>query len=262
VETDLGNLTWQVYIALRAGVGLGTARMLEEGNADYEPPMLALADEKAYWTVMPNAAGAARLEDSLLRALRLGSDVDFEKETPYTVLVSQGRMITNPLVSNGIVTFVPRVDTANVYYQLTALTCAQDKAVKFTVMPQSLRVSDALYLDDDFSFCIENNYDYAEGLANFGTYYKLADGTYLRINKSPMSAPVRFNDCLIVKSIYNIVGIDLIKMKSFVLQAPTESSDFGEALIGWGVQEKVITCSLRMDKDIGGIGVLILRVFG
>jgi hypothetical protein len=261
VEVDLGTLTWQVYIALLAGVGVGTARLIEEGTADYDPPMLAIASEKAYWTVMPNAAGAANLEDSLLRALKLGSGVDFQQESPYTVLVSHGRMITNPLVSDGVITFVPRVDTTNVYYQLTALDCASDKPVDFTVMPQSLRVSDALYLDEGFSFCIENNYDYAEGIATFGTYYRLADGSYLQVTKTPMSAPVRFKDCLIVKSIYNIIGIDLAQMKTFIIPAPTDSSGFGEALVGWGTQEKVVTCSLRMNRDSEQIGTLIVRVF-
>jgi hypothetical protein len=261
VEVDLGDLTWQVYIALLAGTAVGTARLVEEGNADYEPPMLAIASEKAYWTVMPNAAGTANLEDSLLKALKLGSDVNFAQEAPYTVLVSHGRMITNPLVTDGIITFVPRVDTANVYYQLTAYRCADDKPVDFTVMPQSLRVSDALYLDEGFSFCIENNYDYAGGISTFGTYYKLTDGKYLKVNKTPMSAPVRFKDCLIVKSIYNIVGIDIVKSKSFVIQAPPESSGFGEALVGWGKQDKVVTCSLQMDKDSEGIGTMVIRVF-
>jgi hypothetical protein len=261
VETDLGDLAWRVYIALRAGAGVGVPRMVEEGNVDYEPPMLALAGEKAYWTVMPQADGAANMEDSYLRALKLGSNTNFEKELPYTVLVSHGRMITNPLVSDGIISFVPRVDTTNVYYQLTALKCSDDKPVDFTVMPQSLRVTDALYLDGGFSFCIENNYNYAEGISTFGTYYLQSDGTYLQVRKTPMSAPVRFKDCLIVKSIYNIVGIDLTKKKTFVIPAPTDSSDFGEALVGWGVQDKVVTCSLRTNRDSEQNGAMVVRIF-
>jgi hypothetical protein len=262
VETDLGDLSWRVYIALLSGIVAGTARSVEEGDADFDPPMLAIAGERAYWTVMPDANGAANLEDSLLRAFKLGRDRNFAQETPYTVLVSHGRMITNPLVTDGIVTFVPRVDTANVYYQLTALRCTDDKPVEFTVMPQSLRVTDALFLDGGFSFCIESNYDYAGGISTFGTYYRRADGTYLQIRKTPMGAPVRFGDCLIVKSIYNIVGVDLVNDKTFVIPAPTDSSDFGEALVGWGLQDKVVTCSLRLNETVEGSGVMLVRVFG
>lgn len=261
VELDLGTLEWQVYVGLLTGTLVSEARVVGQGGADWEPPMLAIAAEKAYWTVMPNAVGAANMEDSRLQALKLGGKTNFATEAPYTILVSHGRMITNPLVSDGIISFVPRVDSANVYYQLTALKCVDDKPVAYTVMPQSLRVSDAVYLDGGFTFCIENNYDYAGGLSSFGTYYRRQDGRYLQVQKTPMSAPVRFKDCLIVKSIYNIVGIDLVNNKSFVIPAPTDSTDFGEVLIGWGVRSEVLTCSLRMSTSGDGTGVVVIRVF-
>jgi hypothetical protein len=301
VELSLGAFSWQVYVAplmgAGAGASVGSARLVDEGENSFEPPMLAITAEKAYWTVMPNANGPANLEDSLLRALRLdglgqgasqeeggqtgggtqgdaqgkaqadaqdkaGATAQAAEEKPYTVLASHGRMITNPLITEGVITCVPRVDTGNIYYQLTALNCADDSPRDFTVLPQSLKVSDALYVGGAFSFCIEGNYDYAGGISRFGTYYPLDGATWLHVSRAPVAAPVRLGDCLILKSAINIVGIDLARRKVFVLEAPSGCTEAGEMPAGYGLQDKLITCSLRIDDKTSGAGVLLLRVFG
>jgi hypothetical protein len=248
---------------------LGEARLVEEGDADYEPPMLAVAPQKLYWTVMPVATGPANQEDSLFRALSLdgagagagaGAKALYQEE-PYTVLASHGRMITNPLVTDGIVTFVPRVDTANVYYQLTALDCANDRLVDFRILPQSLKVSDALYQDGAFFFSIEGNYSYADGLKSFGMYQELDDGTYLRVSRPPVCPAVRFGDCLVIQSTANIVGFDLKQKKFFVIDSPPRSPKYGEALVGWGLQDKVVTSTVRLAEGNGAGEATVVRVF-
>jgi hypothetical protein len=300
-ELDLGTYGWNTYVASLNGTTVGEAWMVEEGDAEWEPSMLAVAGSKVYWTVMPVATGAANLEDSRLFALELtpggaegGSAIGSEggsatssgsaatgtgsaatgtgsaatpataptRGEPYAVLTSHGRMITNPLVTDGIVTFVPRVDTANVYYQLTALDCVTDKPVDFRVLPQSLRVTEALYLKGAFTFSIEDNYDYAGGLKRFGTYQDLGDGSYLHVSRPPMSPVVRFGDCLVLKSATNIVGFDPLSRKSFIIEKPPRSADFGETLIGWGVQDKVVTSSIRMSEAGGVMEATTIRVFG
>jgi hypothetical protein len=266
VELDLGNHHWSTYVASLNGLTaqnatLGDARLVEEGDVDYEPPMLAAAEQKLYWTVMPVATGAANKEDSLFRALSLEQEGLYQGE-PYTVLTSHGRMITNPLVTNGVVTFVPRVDTANVYYQLTALDCANDRLVDFRVLPQSLRVTDAIYLDGVFSFNIEGNYGYAEGLSNFGIYQELEDGNYLWVGRPPVCPALRFKGCLVIQSTANIVGYDPEQSRYFVIESPPQSPKFGEALVGWGVQDKVVTSTLRLAEDSGAGEATMVRVFG
>jgi hypothetical protein len=281
VEVDLGSRSWRTYVAPLVGAMAGEARMVEEGDSDYDPPLLAVAGDKAYWTVMPNATGPANLEDSLLMALGSfqetgggeGAGLGAVTGTPYTVLASHGRMITNPLVTNGIVTFVPRVDTSNVYYQLTALNCSNDKAVDFQILPRPLRVTDALYLGSGFLFCIEDTYEYEDvkGIFQFGTYLQLDQETFLHVNRPPTCAAVRLGDCLIVKSTASIVGIDLVKRATFVVDLPPLCSAFGEALAGWGNQEKVVTYSVRMgegeerdegDEGAQGAGATLVRIFG
>jgi hypothetical protein len=262
VEFDLGSHHWSTYVAPLNGTVARTARMVAEGDAEYEPSMLAVAGNKAYWTVMPLAAGAANLEDSYLRAFELGQDGSFGQGEPYTVLTSHGRMITNPLVSEGIVTFVPRVDTGNIYYQLTALNCSDDKVVDFKVLPQSLRVTEALYMGGAFFFSIENNYgEYAGGLSQFGTYQDLGDGSCLRMGRPPLGPLVRFGDCLVVKSIASIVGIDPARRAFFVIDASPRSADFAESLVGWGVQDRIITVSVRLAESGSSMEATVVRVF-
>ncbi|MDR1184985.1 MAG: hypothetical protein LBK67_09340 [Coriobacteriales bacterium] len=261
VEFDLGDHRWRVRVALLNGTEVGDSLLVEEGDADFEPPMLAVADNKFYWTVMPVATGAASQEDSHLRALEFRQGESLGQRRPYTVLASHGRMITNPLVTDGVVTFVPRVDTANVYYQLTALNCSDDRVLDFRVLPQSLRVADALYRGETFSFSIEGNYEYADGLAHFGTYQERDDGSYLHVNRSPLSPVVYFKDCLIIKSPTNVVGVDPVGSKTFVIDAPPQSPKFGEALVGWGVQDKVVTSSIRLAEHEGNMEVTVVRVF-
>jgi hypothetical protein len=276
VELDLGDFRWWVYVAQLGGEGatevaLGEARLAGEGDADYEPPMLAAVGDKAYWTVMPLATGPANQEDSLLRALAFSptgssqpsqGDGGARPGEPYTVLASHGRMLTNPLVTEGIVTFVPRVDTANIYYQLTALNCSDDRSVDFRVLPQSLRVSHALYMGGAFSFCIEDNYDYAGGISRFGTYQELADGRYLHVSRQPLCPVARLGDWLIVKSTVNIVGFDPAQQRDFVVDAPPQCPDFGEVLVGCGVQERIVTSSQRLAADDGHVEATVVRVFG
>ena len=261
VEVDLGSLGWKTYVAPLVNKEIGIAALVEEGDKDYEPPMLAVAGDKVYWTYMPLAAGDANQEDSLLRAVDGGTVLNSVQVNPYTVLISHGRMITNPLVSGGIITVVPRVDTSSIYYQLTALDCSNDEAVATLVMPQSLKVSDAVYMNNAFSFSIEDNYNYADGLANFGIYQQLPNGDYLHVSKPPTNAIVGLGDCLVLKSTNSIIGVDPVNSKLFIVRNPPRCSDFGEALIGWGAQEKLAICSVRMKEAGKGPDATVIRVF-
>lgn len=262
VEVNLGDLSWKTYIAPLLDKALGNAVLAEKGDVDYEPPMLAVYGNKAYWTVMPIATGKARQEDSFLRSMVVRQAVSSGQADPKTVLVSHGRMTTNPLVTDGIITVSPRVDTTNIYHQLTALTCSDDQRVGSLILPQSLRVSDAVFIKGSFCFSIEDNYPYAGGLARFGIYRQLTNGNYLHVSKAPTNTIVCFGDCLLVKSTNSIIGIDPVRERLFIIKPPPRCSDYGEALIGWGVQEKVATCSIRMRQGGKGAEAVMIRVFG
>ncbi|MDR1421402.1 MAG: hypothetical protein LBI64_00875 [Coriobacteriales bacterium] len=249
-------------------------RLVDEGSVLYDPPLLAISTTKAYWTVMPDANGTASQEDSYLKAVQIkttsadGTEATAStadeapvSDEPYTVYTSHGRMITNPLVSDDLLTFVPRVDTDNVYYQITALNIHDDVLKTMNILPQSMRVSDAVYLSDTLALGVERNYDHAGGLAWFGTYQSLPDGRWLRISRMPTSAPVRLGDWLIVKSTINAVGIDAAHGTYFVIDVLADCIDYGDVLAGWGTRQRLVIYTSLPDRGGYGSGVTTLRVF-
>jgi hypothetical protein len=259
VECNLATGAWRTYLAQLAGTTLGRAHLLDEGDAVYDPPRLAISGNKAYWTFMPNAAGPASTEDSYLRYATVGAG-----EAPVTnrsVYVSHGRMITNPEVSGDTLTIVPRVDTGNIYYQITALDIAGDRTTAVSILPQSMRVSDAVHLPTGFSFCTENNYGYAAGLAYFGTYYQLASDRYLHVSRQPAGAPVFFNNCLVVKSTKNIVGMDTDKNRFFILDTIPGCADHGDILAACGIQDRLVAYTTAPSAADPATPVVVVRVF-
>ncbi|MDR3316204.1 MAG: hypothetical protein LBS98_06995 [Coriobacteriales bacterium] len=235
------------------------AQLVDEGNGDYDPPLLAISGDKAYWTVMPNPDGPANQEDSYLKTARVSLSGMYK---PSIVHTSHGRMITNPLISDGIVTIVPRVSTTNVYYQLTAISVETDKTLSVSILPQSLRVNDAIFSDGRFAFGIEGNYDYAEGLNIFGTYFDIGDDSWLHVSRMPVSAPLFWNGCLIVKSTVNIIGFDTVNRRFFVIDTVADCADYGDVLVGWGAQDKIVSYTMIPARQGSRGGSTVLRVFG
>lgn len=256
IESNMQTTHWQVYCSTLDNGIPGEPQLIDEGQTDYEPPLLCVSGNKVYWTYMPDPLGAANKEDSYLKATTVKT-VD-----PQIIYTSHGRMITNPLATEGIITLVPRVDTDNVYYQLTALRVDDDSVVAVSILPQALKVNEAIYMSGTFTFCTENNYDYAEGLAYYGTYRDLGDGSYLHVNKMPTSAAVQFKQHLMLRSTRNVVGIDVANKRFFVIELMTDSVDYGDILAAWGVQDKVITYSTITNKGSGSTGKTRIRVFG
>ncbi|MCL2136621.1 MAG: hypothetical protein FWH40_03740 [Coriobacteriia bacterium] len=259
-ECDISNLDWLVFVAQIAtdengGYSLGTPVLVDEGNAEYEVPLLAVAKDKAYWTVMPNPEGSARYEDSYLKM------ISYNKPKPTVVHTSHGRMITTPLINQGILTFAPRVDTNNVYYQLTALNTANDRLVAGVVMPQSMRILDAVYLDNALSFTIENNYTYAGGLSRFGTYWQLNDDKWLHLYRKPTVPPVLFNGRLIVKSSTRVIAIDASEGVYCSIPPLTDSAEYGDILAGWGKQDRLLVYSNIRNNNALSKAHSVLRVF-
>jgi len=261
VEVNLGELNWKTYVAPIADRAVGKVLLVDEGNANYEPPMLAVLENKVYWTFMPMATGAAYQEDSYLRTLAADQDFVTGPAETRNVFISHGRMITNPCITEGIITLVPRVDTSNIYYQLTALRCADDKVVTYQALPQSYRVSDAVYMKQGFAFGVEYNYTDLGGLSNAGIYHQLPDGNYLYVSKPPTNAIAYFDDHLIVKSTSSVIGIDPIQRQLFIIRPPRHCGDFGEFLIGSGILNRIVLSSARMREDGKGPETAIIRIF-
>jgi hypothetical protein len=170
-------------------------------------------------------------------------------------------MITVPTVSGDTLTIVPRVDTNGVYYQLTALDIKTDAVRNIAILPPSLRVADAVWLDKGFAFGIEANTIHAKGLRLLGMYLQQGDGHYLFVNKAPVSVPVEIKGLPYVKSTRNAVGLDTDLNNAVVVNALENCVDYGDLLAGAGRQNRLVLYTTVTSRIGQEEGVCTVRVF-
>lgn len=266
VECNMMHGLWRVYATtltdgLASEESMQQAALLDEGGEDYSPPLLAVGGSKVFWTVMPDPNGPASSEDSYLKAAEFVTGSTGVSAKPQVIYTSHGRMITNPLVSGDVLTIVPRVTTDSVYYQLTTLDIMTNQVLNVSILPPSLRVSDAVWLGDGFAFGIEGNYDYARGLAFAGTYRQLGDGQYLYVNKPPVSPPLLMNSLTYVKSTKNVIGLDTATGTAVIIDTPKDCVDYGDVLAGVGRQDRLVLYTTVTSKKGQDAGVCHVRVF-
>jgi hypothetical protein len=130
-----------------------------------------------------------------------------------------------------------------------------------------MRVSDAIYMNSGFTFCTENNYDYAGGLQYYGTYQQLPSSRYLHVHRIPTSPAVRWKNFLIVKSTRNVIGVDYTTRRYFVIDILTDCASYGDVLANSGVQEKIVVYTTIANNTggttgSGSAGVTRVRIFG
>ena len=221
VESNYLTSDWRVYSAevSAKAAGIGSALLLDEGDAEFDAPEIAVAGGNAYWIVQPREDGARKGEDSLLKTSG-GSAV-------AVAFTSHGRF-NGGLHANGqTVTAMPRAESnSGVYYQLTAF--ANGAVVSTQVMPRSFRPATALYMDGAFAFSIAASYDYGGGIANVGTYYPMPDGTWLRLTKQPVTPPGLCNGWLYCKSGTRTVLVDRTARRYFTVDPPNDANSYGD----------------------------------
>ncbi|MCL1879586.1 MAG: hypothetical protein FWF71_03050 [Actinomycetia bacterium] len=254
-ELDIADLSWQVYAAPLAASATGQAQLLDMGTSDYETPQLAVVQDKVYWTVMPNPSGAAQYQDSYLKTAFLG------RGEPWTVLTSSGRLSCDVIASDGVVCVAPRVDDKNIYYRLFALSASDEAQLASLILPQSLRVSQAVWLPQGFCFSIEGNNPNVGGLSSFGTYWALPDGKWLCLGRMPSLTPVQLGNLFCARSTTSIVGLDVANGCFFAIPTLADSADYGDILMGWGVQDKLIVYGTVQNSNDPAKSKVIARVF-
>jgi len=258
-EFDLTSQSWQVYAASLNGVTLGDPDLLDQGTSDYEVPKICVSGSKVYWQVMPNATGAAQYQNSYLKAAVLGS------QTPYIVYTSHGRMATQPLAAAGVLSFVPRVDTNNVYYRLAALSVEDDQPVASEILPQSMKAADAIYLDPGFAFSIEATYTAVGGIGSYGTYQELSGGQWLFFPRPPFAAALEINTnagaLTVLKSSLSVVGLDVANKSYCLIPPPADCEDYGDALAGWGAIDRLVLYTNTKATTANITQATIVRIF-
>ncbi|MGI6221813.1 MAG: hypothetical protein ACOYIP_08140 [Coriobacteriales bacterium] len=255
VECNLHTEDWRVYIApVENSASIGTPLLVDQGDYDFDPPLLCVSGKRAFWTVMPYEEGSASDTDSLLKAASVG------QKTPDVVYTSQGRMIANPQATDGIVTIVPRVEGAR-RYQMTALKEGNAEMVAAQILPSSMRVNDAIYLDGSFVFGIEQSYDFGGGISSFGTYAEMGGGQYLRFNRTPMDTPCKCGKYLVIKSTKSVVGLDLSTQEYFAIPTVANCESYGDFLLSTGTSSRIVTYTSVPEGDGSGDGIVKVRAY-
>lgn len=223
VESNYLTADWMVYCAsISDGKTIGQPVKLDEGNAEYDTPELAVIGTAAYWIVQPAEDGPRTSEDSLLKVAAGGS-------RSSTLITSHGRFNGGLSVSGNVLTAMPRAETSSgVYYELTAISAGSGATIATQVMPHSFRPSNAIYMNNAFAFTIPASYDYGGGIANVGTYYPIAGSSWLRLARQSLTPPGLCNGWLFAKSSSRTVFIDTREQQYFVVNAPDGCTDYGD----------------------------------
>lgn len=256
VECNLYSNDWRMYIAPVLSVAeIGTPVLVDQGDSDFDPPMLAVSGTRAFWTVVPNSEGGATDSDTYLKCASVSAP---RPEIAYT---SRGSIVTNPQASDGIVTLVPHPQGSSWRCQMTAINAQTLDVVAAQVLPSSMQAYDAIYLDGSFVFGIENSYDYGGGISRFGTYASRGNGSYMRFNRTPMDTPSRCGNYLVVKSTKNVVGVDMANQSYFAIDTIAGCESYGDFLLSTGTCDKIVTYTSLPAGDGSGNGVVRVRGF-
>lgn len=231
---------WRIYQATHSQGSIGSPVQVDQGNANYDVPFIAVAGNRAFWQVMPNPAGEAATEDSLLKSASFGSS-DVREDWR-----SSGRMCTPPYSTRNGIVITPRVDTAGVYHQLTLIDADTGSLQDSLVLPASMKPLGAGYVEGRFTFSFDSIYNYGEGIANLGTYAPVDAGgasgdEWFRFDRNPTAAPAWMGSNLIVKSTRTVAGVDLAARTMFTFDCPDGCDSYGDYLASTGNASRIVT---------------------
>ncbi len=259
IEMDMLERTWTLFAQrFDNGAVSGTVSKLWEGDADWDPPLFAVAGDAVIWQVMPSLTGSRTAEHSLCYLWHLGDS------QATAVIDSPGRFAAAPAVSGSTVTLVPRV-RANEgrYYGITAYDLRDDLAsiVDQLVLPQSVQPMRAVRMGDRFAFSIEANYSSGGLLGQMGTYIGAGDGPFVSLIREPFAQVAGSGDRYIIKSRASYFVIDVERETYAILGATNRCVDYGEFPASEGTCSEFVTFATVKDPDNGHPSAVQVRSF-
>lgn len=262
-EADILDGVWRIYTAALNSAGtLGQPVLVDEGDAEWETPSLAVSGRWAFWQVMPNLSGSHTAEQSVLKRAAMGSaDVS-------QIYASTGRMSTPPYGLDGAVVITPRTNTTGVHHQLTCIDAESGSVRDTMVLPQAMKPLEAGYGETGFMFSFDAIYSYGDGIANLGTYVpasaaaggNYSDAPWFRFARTPSAPPAWCGKYLMVKSTSAVCGIDLDAQTYFALSVESGADSYGDYLASTGTGQTVVTYSNVDSKPIDGEAKKYCRV--
>lgn len=240
VEANCLTGEWRIYQATHSGTALGSPVLAESGTADYDVPFIAAAGGRAFWQVMPDSAGSAASEASLLKSAAFGSS-DVREDWR-----SNGRMGT-PIYSTGDgVVITPRIDATGVYYRLTLIDAANGQTKDSMTLPAGMKPLEAGYVNGRFTFSFDAGYSQQKGLSSIGTYAPVDKGgasgaQWFCFDRNPTAAPAWTGSYFIAKSTRTVSGVDFASDTYFSLPCPNGCDDYGDYLASSGTVNTLVT---------------------
>ncbi len=244
VESNYLTSEWKIYAAdiattqnskqLRDDDGLyytkttneysiGEAVQVGAGTIDTQTPNVCVIGNNIYWIEQPPADSSTKnSRDSQLK-------VSAGRSAATVIYTSPGRFNAGIEISADILTVMPRAQSSsNVYYQMTAISSLTSQVVATQVLPRSFAPSSAIYMQNNFAFCIGASYNYGGGIANVGTYYPSTDGKWMRLTRQPVTAPGLSGGWLFSKSGGRTAFVDMQNKRYFTVNAPSNAQDYGD----------------------------------
>ncbi len=262
-EANVLKGSWRIYTAkLKEGAIEGEPVLAEEGDSSYETPTLAVADNRAYWQLVP------KLKDNPDRLASRLMAASFGRDSATCVYENERRMVTPPYSAADSVTITPRLNISGSYHRLTNIGAKSDDVEDMLTLPGGMAPLEAGYGPNGFMFSFSNIYDYGEGISNLGTYTPLdksSAGAYegskwFGFTRTPTAAPAWCKDLLIIKSTYSVCGVDLDKGEYFAIDVDNGADDYGDYLATSGTRTKFVTYANIDHQPIGAAPVHACRV--
>ncbi len=245
---------WRVYVATWSGDTLGTPRLLDSGDSDYDPPFIAASSNHAIWVVEPSTGGTKTLDETYVRS-QGPSD-----SSATTICTSYGRLASSPRMANGVLTITPRLESSGVYYRLLACDPATGSEVSSAILPKTVKPYDALWLGSGFSFSIESTYSSSGAIGALGVYVQQGD-EYLYVGKTPLDDSVLVSDKFVCKTAYSVTVIDFAAQEYYSITPPSKAADYGDCIVTGGIADRLVlytTVSSGSDASTSSVDVRVL----
>ena len=256
VEENFLTCDWMLIAQeFSEGALVGDPVELDSGDEDWEPAKFATTGSSVIWLKMPLASGDASTENSHCYRWTVGSSSGKE------LYESPGRFATAPRVSDGILTITPRVNASEgTYYGLTAMDLADASVTERLVMPSSVKPFEATYMNGQFAFSVEANYDSGGALGNMGSYLGNEGGPFITLSREPLACVVGKGTQYYIKVKSSHYVVDTDAETYAVLSAPSNTMDYGDYPASEGTTDQLVTYATLRGDD-GAPESVCMRVF-
>ena len=245
-EANILTNVWRVFSAPLTDYEAGTHTQLDEGDASYEMPTLAVSGSRAYWQLIPVTSD----DDSSETVQSVVKSVTFDSpkkaSTVYTVDGSCQCALSIDNSNGNVIITAPNPDASS---QCQILNVdSSGTVVDSLTFPSRMTPQEVAYGSTGFAFSFESIYNYGDGIANLGTYTSqskpdngaYSNRTWFRFERTPSMPPAWCDEWFIVKSTSAVVACDLASKRYAVFDTDNSAESYGDCLASIGQTSSVV----------------------